>query len=87
MPIPQLRMNRLCHTMTPDRATKNAHIAAPTRRLLSIGKSCRLAAVNERPGGDDVVVFGHLPIALSVSTDFVEKYMARRRRCMYVSPA
>lgn len=73
-------MHRLCHTMTPDRTTKNAHIAAPTRRVVSIGRNCRLAAVSERPGGDDEVVFGDLPIALRVSTDLVEKYIVRRRR-------
>ena len=75
VPIPQLRMHRLCHTMTPDRTRKNPHIATPSPRSLNIGRNCRLAAVSERPGGDDVDVFEDFPMALSVSTVLVEKYI------------
>lgn len=45
VPMPQLRMTRLCPTMMPDRTRKNHHVASLSRRLPSIGRKGRLAAL------------------------------------------
>lgn len=73
VPMPQLRVKRLCHTMTPDKNRNNPHLAILNRRSPMNGRSGRVAAVGEH-AEVDAGASTNWPMVLRVSRGTVEKY-------------